>query len=254
MNTEVRRNTSEEEVPPRGYTYYTNPVSSKVHHFYISNVIEDPEFFIEMIHTIKTAGPQDVAYIYLNSPGGRLDTTLQLINAMRISPAKIVTVIEAEAHSAGTMIFLAADEFVVHENTMMMFHNFSGGAFGKGNELKLQVDAVVKWFNKMAVDIYSPFLSDEEIQDLIDGKDIWMEAEEIRDRLKSMVKVQAEERDAQAAAAAAECLDEDIKALEDEIAALKKLVPKKKVVTKKKAATKKKVVAKPKGPFKKVEK
>jgi membrane protein involved in colicin uptake len=56
----------------------------------------------------------------------------------------------------------------------------------------LHVDAVVKWFNNLAFDVYHPFLSEDEINDLIAGKDIWMEAEEIRERLKHMVRVRAE--------------------------------------------------------------
>ena len=188
----------------RGYVYYEQPQVSKIHHFYITHAIKDPELYIDMVHTIKACTPNDTVYIYLNTPGGRLDTTLQIINALRISQAKIITVIEAEAHSAGTMLFLCADEFVVHENSIMMFHNFSGGAIGKGNELKLQIDAVVGWFNKMAYDIYHPFLTLDEIDDLIAGKDIWMEAVEIRERLKNMVELISQERQEAEDAAEAE--------------------------------------------------
>jgi len=171
------------------YTYVESMLALKIHHFYLSQSIEEPERYIDMIHKIKSAGPGETIYIYLNTPGGRLDTAMQLINAMRISQAKIVTVVEAEAHSAGTLIFLCGDEFIVHDNCSMMFHNFSGGAIGKGNEMKLQIDATVKWFSKLAKDIYYPFLSHQEIDDMINGKDLWMESEEVRKRLKKMVKI-----------------------------------------------------------------
>lgn len=176
-----------DQKPP--YTYYESSMAIKIHHFYLSQGIEDPEKYVEMIHRIKIANPGEVIYIYLNTPGGRLDTAIQLINAMRVSQAKIVTVVEAESHSAGTLIFLCGDEFIVHDNCSMMFHNFSGGTFGKGNEMKLQIDATTRWFNKLAKDIYYPFLSHQEIEDMLAGKDIWMESEEIRRRLKKMVKI-----------------------------------------------------------------
>lgn len=199
-NNEENPNINIDVQPERGYTYFCNPIPAKIHHFYINKVIDDPETFVDMVHTIKIADQNDIVYIYLNSPGGRLDTAVQLINAMRISAAKIITVIEAEAHSASTMIFLAADEFIVHENSIMMFHNFSSGAIGKGNEIKLQIDAVVKWFNRLARDIYFPFLSEQEIQNIIDGKDLWIEADEIRERLHHMVDVITKEREKQEAA------------------------------------------------------
>ena len=181
-----------DQKPP--YAYYESAMAIKIHHFYLSQSIEDPEKYIEMIHRIKTSNPGEVIYIYLNTPGGRLDTAIQLINAMRVSQAKIITVIEAESHSAGTLIFLCGDEFIVHDNCSMMFHNFSGGTFGKGNEMKLQIDATTRWFNKLAKDIYYPFLSHVEIDDMLTGKDIWMESEEIRKRLKKMVKILTQDR------------------------------------------------------------
>lgn len=174
------------------YTYYESAIALKLHHFYISLNIDEPDKYIDMIHKIKHAGPGEEVYIYLNNGGGRLDTAVQIINAMKMSQAKIVTVIEAEAHSASTMIFLCGDEFIVHDNCSMMFHNFSGGMYGKGNEMKLQMDATIKWFNKLAKDIYFPFLSQVEIDNLIDGKDIWMDSDEIRKRLKKMVKMVAQ--------------------------------------------------------------
>lgn len=180
------------ERPP--FTYIESTLSIKIHHIYLSEGIDDPEKYVEMIHRIKNANQGEVIYIYLNTPGGRLDTAIQIINAMRVSQAKIVTVVEAEAHSAGTMIFLCGDEFIVHDNCSMMFHNFSGGSRGKGNEMKLQIDATVRWFNKLAKDIYYPFLTHDEIDNMIDGKDIWMESEEIRKRLKKMVKILANEK------------------------------------------------------------
>lgn len=182
---------SEQKQP---FTYYESSMSLKMHHIYLSEGIDEPEKYVEMIHRIKSANPGEVIYIYLNTPGGRLDTAIQIINAMRVSQAKIVTVVEAEAHSAGTMIFLCGDEFIVHDNCSMMFHNFSGGTYGKGNEMKLQIDATTRWFNKLAKDIYYPFLSHQEIDNMIDGKDIWMESEEIRKRLKKMVKILAGEK------------------------------------------------------------
>ena len=103
-----------------------------------------------MIHRIKMAGPEEMVYIHLNTPGGHLDTGVQIVNAIQSSQAHIVCSVEAESHSLGTLIFLAADEFIVHDNCMMMFHNFSGGVYGKGHEQKAQLDATIQWFTDLA--------------------------------------------------------------------------------------------------------
>lgn len=170
------------------YQCYEQSFTSKNYFFYLSDIVEEPRQYVDMVHMIKTATPNDIIYIMLNTGGGRLDTGVQIINAMRTTQAKVVSVLESEAHSLGTLIFLAADEFIVHDNCLMMFHNFSGGTIGKGNEMAAQVEATVKWFAKLARNIYSPFLSQDEIDRILRGEDLWMDSDEIRKRLDAMIK------------------------------------------------------------------
>jgi ATP-dependent protease ClpP protease subunit len=102
--------------------------------------------------------------------------------------------VEAESHSLGTLIFLAADEFIVHDNCIMMFHNFSGSVGGKGHEQKAQLDATISWFTEFARKLYVPFLTEKEFDDIVDGKDLWIHSEDIRTRLKVMVAALEKEK------------------------------------------------------------
>ena len=175
-----------------GLHYFQEVQSSSVHHFYISGDIGPANYYVEMIHIIRTAGPNDIVYIHLNTTGGVLDTGIQIINAMKESGALIICSIEAQAYSMGSMIFLAADDFIVHDNAMMMIHNFSGGSFGKGNEQRLRLDAVITLFDTFVRPIYVPFISEEEYDGVIDGKDIWLQSDQIRERLELVAKSRAE--------------------------------------------------------------
>jgi hypothetical protein len=78
----------------------------------------------------------------------------------------------------------------------MMFHNFSGGVFGKGHEQIAQVTATQEWFTALARKLYIPFLSETEFESIVDGKDLWIQSEDIRDRLKKMVAAMAKEQEA----------------------------------------------------------
>lgn len=149
---------------------------------------------MDMIHRVQNAGPEDIIYIHLNTPGGHLDTGIQLVNAMQSTQAHVIASVESEAHSLGTLIFLAADEFVVHDNCMMMFHNFSGSVFGKSHEQQAHLQALIKWFNTLARRLYIPFLSEHEFERILRGEDIYLHSDEIRKRLEKMVK---ENQDAQ---------------------------------------------------------
>lgn len=189
----------EESIPPqifgqlpkrKPYAQYEYKYTAREIHVYISEDIGDPEQYIDLIHTLNTASNNDVIYMHLNTSGGRLDTGVQIINAMKNSQAKVVTVLECMAHSLGTLLFLSGQELVVNDNCVMMFHNFRGGVIGKGNELTSQLDATVKWFTTLAKELYIPFLSEAEFNRIIKGEDIWMQSPEIRERLDKVIKIQ----------------------------------------------------------------
>jgi len=72
---------------------YRQIIPVTIYHFYITSEIGDVEHFLELIHTLKTAEPHDTVFIYLNTPGGNLRTTIQLITAMRQTNATIKTMI-----------------------------------------------------------------------------------------------------------------------------------------------------------------
>ena len=96
----------EEEKERKPYNYFEQAVQSKIHHFYISEGIGSPDKYVDMIHKIRMAGPEETVCIHLNSPGGSIDTGVQLINAMRSSQANIIASVESEACSLATMNFL----------------------------------------------------------------------------------------------------------------------------------------------------
>lgn len=158
-------------------------------HFYLSDEIGEPELYTEMIYRILMADANDVIYIHLNTTGGRLDTGVQLINAMQNSQARIVTVLDGMAYSLGTLIFLAGDDMIVNDHCIVMFHNFRGGIVGKGNEIISELEATVKWFSELAKQLYVPFLSEEEFNRILKGEDLWLRSAEVRKRLDNMVKL-----------------------------------------------------------------
>jgi len=171
-----------------GYKIFERKIPSKQISIFLSSVIGDPIEYVEMVNKIKQATENDVIYIYLNTPGGNLETGVQIINAIRNTPAHVVVSLESTAHSLGTLIFLSGDELQIHDHCLMMFHNFSAGMYGKGHELTAELEAVNKWYNKMFRKICVPFLTAEEIEQVIDGRDLWLETDEIKRRLNRMTK------------------------------------------------------------------
>lgn len=169
-----------------------------VHEFYLCGAIETPEEYIQWFDTIRHSGESDVVKIYINSPGGNVFTAIQFMRALKETQASIVMSVEGECASAATMIFLCGDSFEVSEHSMFMFHNYSGGTFGKGGEMLDQLQHERAWSERLLRDVYKDFLTETEINAILNNKDIWMDGEEVVKRLKikkAAIEKQADEEE-----------------------------------------------------------
>jgi ATP-dependent protease ClpP protease subunit len=156
-----------------------------IYDFYIIDDIEEPEKYLELLQTLKSAEPYDTIFIYLNTQGGSLTTTIQIMSAMNSSAAKVVTCLEGHVCSAGTFIFLKGDIKVINPHGTVMIHNYSQTSSGKGHEVITQINYMNTYFNKLAIDIYTDFLTSEEIEYIKNGNDIYMDSHEVVERLKN---------------------------------------------------------------------
>ena len=164
-----------------------------VHEFYLSGEIESAENYIQWFDTIRHAGETDVIKIYLNSPGGDVFTAVQFMRVLQETDANIVMSVEGICASAATMIMLCGNTFEISDHTMFMFHNYSGGTFGKGGEMLDQLKHERKWSEKLLRDVYKDFLTNDEVTSLLENKDIWMDAMEVGERLKAkQAKIEAD--------------------------------------------------------------
>ena len=155
---------------------------------YLSGEIKEPENYLEWLNTINNASENDIIFVHINSPGGYLNTTIQLRESLLSCPAHTIASIEGECCSGATMIFLACKETRISKNARFMIHSYSGGTFGKAHEIYSSIDFDKKWFKKFCEDIYAGFLTDDEINEVLNGKDFWFDADETYARLITFKK------------------------------------------------------------------
>lgn len=177
---------AEEGAPFRGLVRYEQQLPVRQVSYYLCGELHEPQYYTELFHTLRSAAETDLVYIHLNSSGGDFNTGLQIINNVRASNARVVTILEARAYSMAALIFLAGDELVVHDNCQLMFHIYSGIFAGKGNEQQAEVLAVGNWFAKVMSRLCSPFLTETELANILKGSDLWMDSDEIHRRLMRM--------------------------------------------------------------------
>lgn len=172
---------------PRAYSRYERVIPVKEYTYVLDRPIGDPELYADMIFQIRNCNERDVIQIHINGPGGQLGTGVAIINAIRNCPGSVVTVLEGEAYSMHALIFLTGHTMIVDDNCLLMLHSASGGAMGKTSEMFANVEATSRWANTLMRDVCSPFMTAEEIERMLDGKDYWFDSKQIGERLQLMV-------------------------------------------------------------------
>lgn len=167
---------------------FTTKPAVHIHEFYVSGEIESSENYIEWFDLIRNTGETDILKFYINSPGGDLFTAIQFLRVLSETEATIIVSVEGACMSAATLLFLCGDQFEVSPHSMFMFHNYSSGVEGKGGEMYDRIQHEKSWSEKLLRDIYSDFLTEKEIVSILDNKDIWMDGEQVIERLTSKVK------------------------------------------------------------------
>jgi ATP-dependent protease ClpP protease subunit len=169
--------------------------AATVYEFYLSGEVGGASEYIDWFDTIRNATKYDTVKIYINSPGGDLYTTLQFLRVMSECEGTIITSVEGACMSAATMIFLHGHTHEVTPNSLFMFHNYSAGVFGKGGEMFDQLTFEREWSKNFMTEVYDGFLTESEIQSMLNNRDIWMASGEVIERLEKLyAKLESESK------------------------------------------------------------
>ena len=109
--------------------------------------------------------------VYINSYGGEVAEGLAIYNALRRHKAKVRTICDGFACSIASVIFMAGDERVMNEASLLMIHNAWTWASGNAAELRKQAEDLDK-ITQASVEAYKAHssLSEEEIKALMDAE------------------------------------------------------------------------------------
>ena len=157
---------------------FIEPVARKID-LYLTSEIGPPEEYTDWYQLIRSAGELDMITIHINSDGGQVHTALQLVDAIEESQGTVVGSVAGMCYSAATFIFLACARWEISEHASFLFHNYRSGVIGKGGEMHDQITFERRWSENMIKSFYDGFLSTDEIKSILDGKDLWMNRDEV---------------------------------------------------------------------------
>lgn len=153
------------------------------HDFYLFGEIAHSEEYSQLLNYIMSLDENDTFRIFVDCEGGDVFSTLAIIRAMRLTKAHTHVVVTGQCSSSVTMLFLQANTYEVEPHCVFMFHNYSGEREGKGGELYDNIVFERKWSEKLLKTVYEGFLSEAEILQILNNKDIWMGADEVLERM-----------------------------------------------------------------------
>lgn len=160
------------------FAVYYSPDRSGTYKIYLFGEIEDVRQFQHAVEVMDDAGEGDLVIIHLSTNGGSVDATDTFVTAMRRCRARVVVEASGGVYSAGTIILLNAPEFRLSEGFHALIHNGSFGLYDKTSDAKARFEFTARAMDRLVKNTYRGFLSDEEIDQMIAGKDFWMDAEE----------------------------------------------------------------------------
>jgi ATP-dependent protease ClpP protease subunit len=161
--------------------YQTTP-KYKRYRVYIGRFFELKKGLHAVFNELREAKETDYLEFMINSGGGFVQEGMQFYNIIQEKfNGRTVAYLDNYGYSMGAMLFSMADKRIIYPYSDFMYHNYSGGAFGKGGELKARVDhnheRLNEFFHTMIVG--QGFLSEEEYQQMLVGQDFWMGAKEL---------------------------------------------------------------------------
>lgn len=166
-------------------SFYIHEYSSSIARFFLDEDIREGRYYRPMVQHLLTARKSDMVEICINSGGGSLEGCSQIVEAIKISSADVSCNITGSCHSAASIIALNCNDIIVTDSAEMLVHCASyGSARLKQSDIKGFVDFSTKQLDKLIESTYEGFLSQSEVIDVQNGRELWLNSNDIRERLQ----------------------------------------------------------------------
>jgi ATP-dependent protease ClpP protease subunit len=153
----------------------------------IDEAILGPKYYRRLCQRIDTLGVHDEVKFVINSNGGMMDGLVGILNSINNTEATCIAEITGNCHSAASILALNCAAVKVGAYANRMVHYISFGTGGQGSHVRDMVKHTLDFSERLFRDTYEGFLTDKELEDVIEGKELWFNSEEIAKRLEDRI-------------------------------------------------------------------
>lgn len=186
INNSRRRNEEDEDMMAQEnfLSYSVKTKQSVLISVPIDEGIKGAAYYRNVCRAISDTSKGDQIEFEISSPGGLLDGLTALLTALEKTEAISVAHINGECHSAASMLALNCDVVYVSPYATMLVHFVRFGSSGKATDVVTHTKHVFDTSKELFEETYKYFLSDSEIERCVDGFELYLNADEIQERLK----------------------------------------------------------------------
>lgn len=168
-------------VKDRPHQYIVTP-PHRLFRVFISSFSERKKGLHAVFNELRKAEPYDQLELRINSGGGLVTEGKQFFNIiLEKFGHKTTTFLDNYGYSMGALLFCMGHRRVVYPYSALMFHNYSHGSWGKGENVRSHVKHTSRTLKSFFRDltVKQGFLTDKEFKEMLLGKDFWMDTEEM---------------------------------------------------------------------------
>ncbi len=151
--------------------------------YYLSDCVQDSHEYHELLQLLDTSSENDLIKIVINNYGGEVGSTVQLVDHIRNCKATVVGHLSGNAFSAAGIIWMACHIQEFSDHCMLMIHGAVGYTEGKYSDMETYIKVSNQRTRKLYADVFEGFLSEEELESVAKGEELWILDDELHSRL-----------------------------------------------------------------------
>lgn len=168
---------------PEEYSVSFFPNKGGTYVIEINDEIAHVSQFQTAVQVLNMAKPEDEIEIRLSCcPGGSVDAGDTMLHAMRRTEAHIKIIASGGTHSMATQLLIEADEFELSNGFNACIHAGYNGSSGTVAEYNTKSKFDFEFRTQQFKESYEGFLTPQEIDEVLAGRDIWLTAQNWCDR------------------------------------------------------------------------
>lgn len=170
----------------------SEPLTSKFEVMF-DKPVECPAEHQEELYIMRQAKDGDLVNMRINTDGGRMSTVSAVQGIINKSDAHFHAILEGDASSAGSMIFLLGHSQEVYPLGSMYIHTCQSGMMGHAQEMGSYGKYIEEYSSNVLDFVYRDFLTEEELTRVKTGGVVWLKAPEIEERLEKRQSIRERE-------------------------------------------------------------